>query len=350
MPQRIKQIKHWLETELQGSIQSFDPASNDASFRRYFRISFNNSIAQQPARHSFIVMDAPPEKESISQFIDIASCLEKTGVHVPHLFAINETDGFILMSDLGHTAYLSILKDTDIARVNSLYTDAMKALVQMQKGIKSSQLSYLSTELPDYSADLLKQEMDLLPDWYVKVHCQTSLNDRDNAILQQAMKRLIVSAQEQPQVFVHRDYHSRNLMYDASHNPGIIDFQDAVIGPITYDLVSLFRDSYIAWPDEQVYDWVEHFRQMLLQEALLEQDDKAQFIRWFDWMGIQRQLKVVGIFSRLNYRDGKSNYLDDIPQTLEYLFKVCAQYPEFEDLLALLRRLNEQQINLSKTN
>jgi len=333
MPQRIEKIKNWLESELQADIQSFAPASNDASFRRYFRVTFNNIIYDQPAGQSFIIMDAPPEKEALVPFIDIASGLEKTGVHVPHLYAIDHSSGFILMSDLGNTAYLSVLSPGEQA--DKLYSDAMSALLLMQLGMHNNQ----DLDLPDYDAQLLKMEMDLLPEWYVKVHCQQTLNDEEQLILQQAMDRLIASAQEQPQVFVHRDYHSRNLMFFEEHNPGIIDFQDAVTGPITYDLVSLLRDSYIAWPEEKVYAWVEQYRQMLLREELLPHDDKKEFVRWFDWMGIQRQLKVVGIFCRLNYRDGKSNYLNDIPQTLDYLLKACSRYPEFSDLQQLLVRL-----------
>jgi len=345
MPKRIEQIKNWLEDELQAEIKSFAPASNDASFRRYFRVVFHNRITEQAAGLSFIVMDAPPEKENIAPFIDIASCIEKTGVHVPHLYAINRTSGFILMSDLGNTAYLSLLASGNGAeRADKLYSDAMSALLLMQMGMRPELLSTMNTSLPDYDAERLRQEMTLLPDWYIKVHCQQALKDNEQAVLEQAMQRLIASAQEQPQVFVHRDYHSRNLMFESELNPGVIDFQDAVIGPITYDLVSLLRDSYIAWSEEQVYTWVEQYRQKLLTEKLLATDDKAQFTRWFDWMGIQRQLKVVGIFCRLNYRDGKSNYLDDIPQTLDYLVKVCARYPEFSDLLQLLTRLENQRL------
>lgn len=345
MPQRKELIKKWLEKDLQADIKSFQPASNDASFRRYFRVIFHNSFAQQPAGQSFIVMDAPPEKENIGSFIDIATGIEKTGVNVPHLYAINRTSGFILMSDLGSTAYLSLLdSDSGPEQADRLYSDAMNALLVLQMGMHSDRFNEMTAALPDYDADRLQQEMTLLPDWYIKVHCQQAINDNDRAILDQAMQRLIESARAQPQVFVHRDYHSRNLMFYQAHNPGVIDFQDAVIGPITYDLVSLLRDSYIAWPEAQVYAWVEQYRQLLIREKLLTTDDKAQFIRWFDWMGIQRQLKVVGIFCRLNYRDGKSNYLNDIPQTLEYLFKVCARYPEFADLLQLLTRLENQRI------
>ena len=339
MPQRVEQIKHWLESALQADICSFTSASNDASFRRYFRVTFNNVLADQAIGQPFIVMDAPPEKEAVTAFIDIAYALEKTGVNVPHLYAVDQDAGFILMSDLGSTAYLSLLDaDPDREQADQLYSDAMSALLMMQQGMHKQCL-----ELPDYDAQRLKTEMDLLPDWYVKVHCHYVLSDAENAILQQAMSRLIRSAQEQPQVFVHRDYHSRNLMFYQQHNPGIIDFQDAVTGPITYDLVSLLRDSYIAWPEEKVYHWVEQYRQMLLRSKLLANDDKEQFVRWFDWMGIQRQLKVVGIFCRLNYRDGKSNYLNDIPQTLDYLFKVCCRYPEFNSLQQLLVRLDKKQ-------
>ena len=343
MPQRIKQIKHWLETELQADIHSFAPASNDASFRRYFRVVFNNTIAEQAAGQAFIIMDAPPEKENIGPFIDIASRLEMTGIHVPHIYAVNEASGFIMMSDLGNTAYLSVLNsDSGREQADKLYSDAMKALLVLQKGMQQD-IQQHTIALADYDAARLKSEMDLLPDWYIKVHCQQTLNDVDQAVLDQAMSRLIESAQEQPQVFVHRDYHSRNLMFYAGHNPGVIDFQDAVIGPITYDLVSLLRDSYIAWSDDKVYQWLEQYRQMLLTEKLLPEDNKQQFIRWFDWMGIQRQLKVVGIFCRLNYRDGKNHYLNDIPQTLDYLFTVCARYPEFEPLLQLLIRLDNEK-------
>lgn len=347
MPQRIEQIKHWLETELQADIHSFAPASNDASFRRYFRVVFNNTVAAQAAGLPFIIMDAPPEKETIAPFVALASRLEATGIHVPHIYAVNEASGFIMMSDLGNTAYLSLLNsklnsESGSERADKLYADAMSALVIMQLGM-SQFIQKQMIELADYDASRLKAEMDLLPDWYIKVHCQQKINAAEQAVLDQAMSRLIESAQEQPQVFVHRDYHSRNLMFYAEHNPGVIDFQDAVIGPITYDLVSLLRDSYIAWPDDKVYAWVEQYRQMLLREELLETDNKEQFIRWFDWMGIQRQLKVVGIFCRLNYRDGKSNYLNDIPQTLDYLFKVCARYSEFEALLQLLTRLDNEK-------
>ncbi|MCN4145048.1 MAG: phosphotransferase [Thiohalomonas sp.] len=347
MPQRIEQIKHWLETELQADIHSFTPASNDASFRRYFRVVFNNTVAAQAAGLPFIIMDAPLEKEAIAPFVYLASRLEATGIHVPYIYAVNEASGFIMMSDLGNTAYLSLLNsklnsESGSERADKLYADAMSALVIMQLGM-SQFIQKQTIELADYDASRLKAEMHLLPDWYIKVHCQQKINAAEQAVLDQAMRRLIESAQEQPQVFVHRDYHSRNLMFYEEHNPGVIDFQDAVIGPITYDLVSLLRDSYIAWPDDKVYAWVEQYRQMLLREELLETDNKEHFIRWFDWMGIQRQLKVVGIFCRLNYRDGKSNYLNDIPQTLDYLFKVCARYSEFEALLQLLTRLDNEK-------
>ena len=340
---RIDQIKHWLTNSLKAHIRSFEVASADASFRRYFRVNFNNKVAGQPPGQSFILMDAPPEKENIQPFIEIAQSLRKTGVNVPCLYAINQDDGFILMSDLGSIAYLTQL-NSDISSANKLYADAISALVRMQKGFNTDLNIQQHSELPVYNELLLKTEMELLPEWYIKVHCRQSLSVDESDILDQAFSRLIVSAHEQPQVFVHRDYHSRNLMLcetEEGLNPGIIDFQDAVIGPITYDLVSLLRDSYIAWPDEEVYTWLEQYRQILLSEKLLAVDDKQQFIRWFDWMGIQRQLKVVGIFCRLNYRDGKNNYLNDIPQTLQYLYQSCSRYTEFKPLLKLLKRLEQ---------
>ncbi len=343
MTQRIEQIKQWLGNDYQADIFSFEPASTDASFRRYFRVKFHNSVFEQPPQQSFIVMDAPPDKEAITPFIDIDRQIEQVGVNVPHIYAINRADGFILMSDLGNTPYLKLLcSEPDEEWEKRLYSDAMSALLIMQRGIHADSFVAMDTQLQNYDSTLLRQEMQLLPDWYAKVHCQQQLSEADESILEQAMTCLIDSALEQPQVFVHRDYHSRNLMYVQEHNPGVIDFQDALLGPITYDLVSLLRDSYIAWPEEQVYDWVEQYREVLLRENLLIDDDKTQFIRWFDWMGIQRQLKVVGIFSRLNYRDGKDNYLNDIPLTLEYLFNVASRYPEFDDLLKLIKRWGQE--------
>ncbi len=218
-----------------------------------------------------------------------------------------------------------------VSSTDHLYASAMHALLKMQQAPVSDAIN-----LPAYDSTLLRTEMELLPEWYVQVHLDTKFTPAEQAIYQQSMNLLINSAQEQPQVFVHRDYHSRNLMFLAEQNPGIIDFQDAVLGPVTYDLVSLLRDSYIAWPLARVYAWVERYRQMLLAAGILTQDDKACFVRWFDWMGVQRQLKVVGIFARLNYRDGKNNYLNDIPLTLDYLLTVCARYSELQDLHRLL--------------
>ncbi len=346
MTQRIAQIKSWLQNDYQADILSFESASSDASFRRYFRVKFNHSLFEQSSRQSFIVMDAPPEKESIIPFIDIDRKIEQLGINVPHLYAINRDAGFILMSDLGNTPYLSLLSSNfSEERPEKLYSDAMSALLVMQRGIHRDSFVDMDTQLADYTSDRLRQEMQLLPDWYARVHCQQELTIRDIDIIDQAMNRLIDSALEQPQVFVHRDYHSRNLMYVEEHNPGVIDFQDALMGPVSYDLVSLLRDSYIAWPEEQIYDWVEQYRQILIREKLLVNETKEQFIRWFDWMGIQRQLKVAGIFCRLNYRDGKTNYLNDIPQTLDYLFNVASRYPEFDDLLKLIRFWTERANN-----
>ena len=343
MPQRIEEIKTWLTSTLQTEIKRFEPASSDASFRRYFRVTLqaikHPDLAAQMTDPSFIVMDAPPEKENLSAFINIAGLLEETGVKVPHLYAVDESQGFILMSDLGTIPFLSLLAEdaciNNPQMADRLYADAMQALLKMQQG----SVQYNNSHLPAYEPALLQKEMELLPQWYIKVHLESTFSAAEQAVYQQAMQTLIDSAQAQPQVFVHRDYHSRNLMFQDEHNPGIIDFQDAVVGPVTYDLVSLLRDSYIAWPEAQVYAWVEQYRQLLLRAGILEHDDQAQFMRWFDWMGVQRQLKVVGIFSRLNYRDGKSNYLNDIPLTLDYLLTVCAKYEQLADLNKLLKRL-----------
>lgn len=332
MPQRLKQIIDWLENDHQSAVDSIEPASSDASFRRYFRVTFQHQVFGQPSGKPFIIMDAPPEKESVETFTKIARYLETLGVNVPHLYAVTESQGFILMSDLGAVDYLSVLDNNN---VDKLYQDAMNALLLMQKAFNQGH----EIELPAYDQNLLQKEMDLLPDWYIKVHKQSELSQLQLAILEEAMEKLIESAQQQPQVFVHRDYHSRNLMFISEQNPGVIDFQDAVRGPLTYDLVSLFRDSYIVWPEKKVYGWLEQYRQQLLQAEILTVDNQQQFIRWFDWMGIQRQLKVVGIFSRLNYRDGKSNYLNDIPRTLDYLLTVTSRYQEFGALNKFLMNI-----------
>jgi aminoglycoside/choline kinase family phosphotransferase len=293
------------------------PASGDASFRRYFR-------AQRDA-DSYIVMDAPPEKESCGAFIYVTELLLEVGLHVPRIVARDLERGFLLLSDLGTRLYLDALND---ASVDRLYGDALGALATLQSCAPAD------GTLPPYSRELLLFEMSLFRDWLLHTHLGMQIDARQDSVLQRSFQALAGSALQQPRVCVHRDYHSRNLMVSERHNPGILDYQDAVTGPVTYDLVSLLRDCYIAWPHARVEAWVAGYYELALQTGILRPEvaDDKTFLRWFDWMGVQRHLKAAGIFARLHHRDGKSAYLGDIPRTLGYVTEVCGRYPELGEL------------------
>ncbi len=319
MPQRIEALKAWLASLPMIGDFSFEPASGDASFRRYFRI--------RTARQSFIAMDAPPEKESVIPFLQVAGRFEAIGLNVPHVHAEDIADGFLLLEDLGSTLYLDRLNPESVER---LYGDALGALVTLQ--------ACAPTEgLPIYDRQLLMQEMALFRDWLLERELSLSLTRAEHEMLDHTFDVLAENALMQPQVCVHRDYHSRNLMFTASHNPGILDFQDAVIGPVTYDLVSLLRDCYISWPKEQVEAWVQGYFELALQSGVLRAEHEAEFLVWFDLMGVQRHLKASGIFARLNRRDGKPGYLGDIPRTLGYITSLAGRYPLLAGLDELLR-------------
>ncbi len=324
MDRRLEQLKEWVESQVEG-ISSIQPASEDASFRRYFRIRFLDQGREQTA----IVMDAPPEKEDSAPFIAIAGVLRQCGINAPQLFAVDLDRGFLLLSDLGILSYLDQLND---GSVGSLYGDALDALLTMQTEWPTEQ------QLPPYDRLLLLQEMESFPQWYLGEHRKISPSLDRREMLNRQFALLADSALGQPQVVVHRDYHSRNLMVVDGDNPGVIDFQDAVWGPVTYDLVSLLRDCYIDWPRDRVEGWAESYFNRLVENQLVD-SDWPQFLRWFDWMGVQRHLKAIGIFSRLNYRDGKPGYLDDIPRTMDYVVEVTARYPELEPLNELTRSL-----------
>jgi hypothetical protein len=317
MPERLKLLKHWLEDELDFSEYNLKPASSDASFRRYFRVTHAGS--------SFIVMDAPPEKENTRSFVTVARLLLDVGVNVPEILDESPDLGFLLLSDLGSRAYLDALNDESVER---LYGDALGALAAIQA------CAPVRGVLPDYDHALLMREMGLFRDWLVGTHLGIVPNEAQCDLLGQAFARLAENALTQPRVCVHRDYHSRNLMVTRSNNPGILDFQDAVIGPVTYDLVSLLRDCYIAWPRARVEAWALGYQELALQSGILreEHEDPAQFLRWFDLMGVQRHLKAAGIFARLNHRDGKPGYLKDIPRTLGYVIDVASRHGEIADL------------------
>jgi aminoglycoside/choline kinase family phosphotransferase len=291
-----------LSDDLGLSISGLVPASEDASFRRYFRV--------QPGEGpSLVVMDAPPDREDCGPFVAIAQRLAAVGLHVPAIHAADLDLGFVLLEDLGAIPYLQALDD---ATVDALYGDATRALRTMQREVASD-------GLPPYDRALLQTEMALFTDWLLGRHLGLDLSDEERRILEQTFELLVDNALEQPVVCVHRDYHSRNLMVVDANNPGIIDFQDAVAGPVTYDLVSLLRDCYIAWPPERVDAWVDAYA------AGAPGVDRATFRRWFDRMGVQRHLKAAGIFARLRHRDGKPGYLADIPRTLGYIVEVAGR-------------------------
>ena len=316
-------LTQWLRDELGHAIDDLRLASSDASFRRYFRAT----LAQQ----SFIVMDAPPPMEDVRPFVKVAALLRNAGTQAPAVHAMDEPRGFLLLDDFGSDSYLDRL---DPHSADVLYGDALNSLLRLQKGVNIQQ-----TDLPPYDETLLRNEMNLFRDWFVGKLLGLHLAPDEQAILDQTWQILIDSALEQPSVCVHRDYHSRNLMVTEQDNPGVLDFQDAVIGPITYDLVSLLRDCYIAWPQERIDAWVNDYRLALIDHELLPPRMNQQiFMRWFDLMGVQRHLKAVGIFSRLKLRDGKSGYLGDIPRTLNYITGVAERYPELTDFLALLQQ------------
>ena len=323
MPERIKQLHHWLQNDLKLKDYDMVPASGDASFRRYFRITDVNG-------NTFIAMDAPPDKEDCEPFVRIARQLESHGLNVPSILEENHHQGFLLLKDLGNTQYLEVLNESN---VDDLYGDALTALLKIQNSCNA-------TSLPEYDKPLLMREMELFREWLLQKHLGLELSNEENQILDDVFEFLAQNALEQPNVFVHRDYHSRNLMLveDAAQgkNPGILDFQDAVNGPITYDLVSLIKDCYIEWPREKVIDWARAYCSKCIEAGLIKAADEDQFMSWFDLMGAQRHLKAAGIFARLNHRDGKDGYLKDIPRTVGYIQKLKSVYPELDGLIALI--------------
>ena len=278
---------------------------------------------------SFIVMDAPPENEDCLPFLRVAGYLESMKLNAPRVLEVNLEEGFLLLSDLGSRPYLAELQQEPEA-AKALYGDAINALLRMQRRGAAFQ-----NHLPPYDEKLLRFELSLFHDWLCGTHLGIEFTDDEEAWWQSLCDQLVANAQDQPQVFVHRDYHSRNLMVTDANNPGILDFQDAVEGPLTYDLVSLLKDCYVKWPAGQVRDWALDFYNGL-DPALRESVDEAQFHRYFELMGVQRHLKAAGIFARLNHRDGKSVYLGDVPRTLSYIVDVAPRYPELAQLVTLI--------------
>ncbi len=318
---------------------AIEPASADASFRRYFRVLL-------PDGGTGIVMDAPPDKEDCRPFLKVATLFATAGVHVPQILAHDLEQGFLLLSDLGTTTYLQALCTGGAA--SRLYGDANQALLAIQ-------LASRPGILPEYDRPLLARELALFPDWYLARHLGVALDPRQRDLLDATFNAILANNLAQPQVFVHRDYHSRNLMVGRGEAasfpsaPGVLDFQDAVFGPLTYDLVSLYRDAYIAWPEEQELDFVIRYWEAARNAGLPVAPDFHDFYRDYEWMGVQRQLKVLGIFARLYHRDGKDSYLADMPRVRTYLCRTCERYRELRPLARLLDGLEARQPSVGLT-
>ncbi len=317
---RLALLADWLRRDLALPVERIEVASADASFRRYFR------IVREDGR-SMVAMDAPPEHEDVGPYLHISGLLNSIGVHVPEIHEVDRSRGFLLMEDLGSTPYLSALQHRE--RAPALYGDAMSALRCMQVDGRD-----LVSHLAPYDEPVLQREMALLPEWFFARHLQIELSAAEQQAIDAARVFLVGESLAQPTVFVHRDYHSRNLMVLAERGPGVIDFQDALAGPIGYDLASLFKDCYISWSRAEVEQWLSDYRRSLLSvgRADLAGADEREFVRWFDMIGLQRHLKILGIFARLWWRDGKAGYLNDLPLTLAYVIDACARYSELQEL------------------
>jgi aminoglycoside/choline kinase family phosphotransferase len=319
MTDRVATMERWLTGLLAGEAHSVAPASSDASFRRYWRVT-------RPGG-SFVVMDAPPEYEDCGRFADLARRFRAVGLNTPEILAEDLENGFLALGDLGTRLYLDALSP---ATAEALYGEALAALATLQSRGPTH-------GLPAYDGPFLRREIELFREWLLGRHLGITLDDRASEIWGQACETLIANALEQPRVCVHRDFHSRNLMVTDPPSPGILDFQDAVVGPVTYDLVSLLKDCYIAWDPGQVTAWALGYRDLAVESSVMPEVDRERFLRWFDLMGAQRHLKACGIFARLHHRDGKPQYLADIPRTLAYVLDVAERYPELEALGALIR-------------
>ncbi|HEY6822649.1 MAG TPA: phosphotransferase [Burkholderiales bacterium] len=318
---RLDALERWLASQLGGASFTLAPASEDASFRRYFRATLSDG-------RTYVAMDAPPEKEDCRPFVQVAGLLRDAGVHAPIVHAQDLAQGFLLLADLGRTTYLGVLNEDNAA---GLFKDATAALIRWQ-------LATRAQALPPYDEALLRREMSLFPDWYVGRHLARELSQAQRDSLEAVFSQLVASALAQPRVYVHRDYMPRNLML-SDPNPGVLDFQDAVVGPITYDVVSLLRDAFISWDDQRVLDWCARYWEAAKRSGLPVDPDFGEFWRSFEWMGLQRHLKVLGIFARIHYRDGKPKYLADTPRFIAYARSVAERYRPLHPLARLLDEL-----------
>ncbi|UIP86401.1 aminoglycoside phosphotransferase family protein [Pseudomonas phenolilytica] len=327
---RLQHVRTWLEQELPalfaangwGDVPAaqLTAASSDASFRRYFRWEGNG--------RSLIVMDAPPPQEDCRPFVKIAGLLAAAGVHVPQVLAADLERGFLLLSDLGRQTYLDVI---DADNADRLFADAIDALLTFQR-------QPLQVPMPLYDEALLRRELQLFPEWYVQRHLGCTFDDGQQQAWERVCGVLIDSALAQPRVLVHRDYMPRNLML-SEPNPGVLDFQDAVLGPVTYDITSLFKDAFVSWPEARVQGWLRDYWQKARDAGIAVPDSFEELQRASDLMGVQRHLKVIGIFARICHRDGKPRYLADVPRFFAYIETVLARRPELAELATLLRSL-----------
>jgi aminoglycoside/choline kinase family phosphotransferase len=332
---RLALLRGWLAALAPAhglQLESLRPASADASFRRYFRIDAGTT--------SLVAMDAPPDKEDVRPFIHVARLLREAGLNAPQVLAADSANGFLLLTDLGTTTYLDALTH-DRAAADELFAAATDALIRWQ-------LASRAGVLPPYDEALLRRELMLFPDWYVARHLGRTLQERQRQTLAAMFDRIVAANLAQPAVYVHRDYMPRNLMV-AVPNPGILDFQDAVYGPITYDLASLLRDAFISWDEERVIDWAVRYWEKARRARLPVPADFSEFYRDFEWMGLQRHLKVLGIFARINYRDGKPHYLADTPRFVNYVRGVTQRYRELAPLARLIDELEGVQRRVGYT-
>jgi aminoglycoside/choline kinase family phosphotransferase len=323
--ERLAQLTAWLSTLGLVQTESRRPASADASFRRYFRLDVVPALRAKLG-DTLIAMDAPPERENVPAFIHVQGLLLEAGVTVPAIVAQDVPNGFLLLSDLGSTTYLQRLT---VDNAPFMYSEAVDALIKFQ-------LHSEPGKLPEYDRAFIERELNLFPEWFIGKHLGITMTDAQKAQLDGVFEAIISTVLAQQQVFMHRDFHSRNLMFLEQHNPGVLDFQDAVFGPVTYDLASLLRDAYVQWDEEIVLDWVVRYWQRAKQVGLPVNPDIDSFYRDFEFMALQRHLKILGIFCRLNYRDGKANYLGDLPTVSDYVRKTCNRYTVLKPLVRLL--------------
>lgn len=320
---RYAHIQNWLKRQLHGRPFSLAPASADASFRRYFRVTLPDA--------TLILMDAPPEQEDCRPFVHVAGLMAAAGLNVPALLAQDLEQGFLLMTDLGSTTYLAALNDDNADR---LFRDATDALIRWQ-------LASREDTLPPYDEALLRRELDLFPEWYIGRHLGIELGAQQRQSLETVFGLIVANNLAQPRTYVHRDYMPRNLMVTVP-NPGVLDFQDAVYGPITYDVASLFKDAFISWDERRVIDWTIRYWERARSEQLPVAGDFGEFYRDLEWMGLQRHLKVLGIFARICHRDGKPAYVKDTPRFLAYVRAVSERYGSLSPLLRLLDQIADR--------